>query len=288
MRERAIKEFESVFEQASIPVLDIREVAIKRIAAVLKGSPLDETIVTLAAHLKERFGAQVDVHWASAAKASLETAQGGGLHPAEAAFASTAELVGQVSIRRSQLVLVPDPQDETARVVDLDALIQGTRPPILLIREPIWEPGDVFKKVLHSLTGNFQQEENFAYSFTLVQEHGTLLLLHTIDVQDLDDVRQALRVSPTIDADEREELLDRMTHQGERYLKAVVATRREMSCDVTYRLRVGQVVPTVRQELELGQHGLLVVGHHREGHSHVDAEDYQLMRSVRNIPVLAL
>ncbi len=288
MRERAIKEFESVFEQASIPVLDIREVALKRIAAVLKGSPLDETIVTLAAHLKERFGAQVEVHWVAAAKTSLEAARGGGLQPADQPFASTAELVGQVSIGRSQLVLVPEPQDPIARVVDLDALIQGTRSPILLIREPITDPGDVFRKVLHSLTGNFQQKENFAYSFTLVREHGTLVLLHTIDVQDLEEVRQALQVSPTLDSGEREELLDRMAHHGERYLKAVVATSREMPCDVTYRLRVGEVIPTVRRELERGDYGLLVVGHHREGHSHIDAQDYQLMRSVRNIAVLAL
>ena len=161
-------------------------------------------------------------------------------------------------------------------------------PPILLVGSAIGDPAAVFHKILHSLTGNFQQTQNFAYSFTLAEDDGRLLLLHTIDEGEVQDVREALQVAPDIAAETGEALLQTVAHHGERYLKAVVAAARELPFDVSYRLAVGEIVPTVREELARGNYGLLVIGSHHEGHSHVTADDYQLMRQVRDIPVLAL
>ncbi len=288
MRERAIEEFESVFEQASIPVLDIEEIPIQRISAVLDGSDLDRTVLTLAEHLQQRFTAQVQLHWTDSARPAVQDATARGLDPQDKPFASTAELVGQNSNARAQLVLLPESPQEGERFLDLDQLVQGTRPPVLLLRRPIDEPRSLFRNILHSLTGNFRQKENFAYSFTLVDEQGSLLLLHTIDVQELEDVRDALKVARTIEAGQEKELLERMTHHGERYLKAVVAASRDQPYDVNYRLALGDVVAAVRGELERGDYGLLVVGHHHQGHSHIAAADYQLMHAVRDIPILAL
>ena len=152
----------------------------------------------------------------------------------------------------------------------------------------IGEPADVFRKILHSLTGNFQQTQNFAYSFTLAETDAALLLLHTIDSGELADVRDALLVSPDIAEKSGDELLESMAHHGERFLKAVVAASRKRPFEVTYRLAVGDVVPTVGRELERGDYGLLVVGSHRDGHSYLAASDYQLMHTVLDIPVLAL
>ena len=63
MRENSLDEFESIFERASIPVLDITEIRIARIAAVLKNDPLDASVVALAGYLKERFDAVVRLHF---------------------------------------------------------------------------------------------------------------------------------------------------------------------------------------------------------------------------------
>lgn len=289
MLERSLDEFEAIFERATIPVLDIRELALTRLSAVLKGDPLDASIVALASYMQQRFGAEVQVHWPAGREAVLEPARAAGLTPAERPFASTAELVGQVAIGRRQLILVCEPADEGQRLLDVAALIQGTAPPVLLVRRPIAQPEEVFRRILHSLTGNFRQTQNFSYSFTLVENAGgSLLLLHTIDESDLADVRQALRVSPHVPADGRQELLAGLSKQGERYLKAVVAASRKYPYEVTYRLALGEVVPTVQEELRRGGHTLLVVGHHREGHSFIEAADYELMHEVLDIPVLAL
>ena len=293
MRERSLDQFESIFERASIPVLDIQELDLKRIAAVLRGDELDESVLRLAEYLSRRFGAEVRLHWSATLNADQVAgqAQAGGFAPAPGPFGSTAELVGQISIGRSQLVLLPDPAGETPALppaVDIDRLVQGTAPPILLIRRSVEHPQAVFQRILHSLTGNFQQTRNFAHSFALVEEGGTIVLLHTINQTELHDVRDALRVSPDIAATGGEELLQSLTRRGERYLKAVVAASRKFPYDVSYRLAVGEVRATVERELAAGEYGLLVVGRHQEGYSHVEAEDYQLMHQVRHVPVLAL
>ena len=289
MRERSLDEFESIFEQAAIPVLHIENVELTRISAVVKGDPLDDSILKLASYLATRFGSEVHVHWLARTSTdeALEDARRQGLSPADHPFASTAELVGKVSIARSRLVLLPEPAPEGARVIDLDHLVQGAAPPVLLLRNPVGEPRALFRKILHSLTGNFRQTQNFAYSFTLAEEDATLLLLHAIDVSELKDIRDALRISPGADQT-GDELLKSLAHQGERFLKAVVAASRKQPFEVRYRIAVGNVVPTVGHELERGDYGLLVVGSHREGHSHIAASDYQLMHTVRDIPVLAL
>lgn len=291
MLERSLDEFEAIFERASIPVLDIRELQLARIAAVLKGGPLDDSVVGLAEYLKTRFGAEVRVHWPGGldVTSTLDRADSAGLERSGRPFGSTAELVGQISIGRSQLILLPEPMDAQRRVLNLDLLIQGALPPIMLIREPIDEPQRVFRHVLHSLTGNFRQTQNFAYSFTLVENAGgKLLLLHTIDESELEDVRQALQLSQNVPAAGRAELLALLARLGQRYLKGVVAASRQQPYDVSYRLAIGEVVPTVRAELESGRHTLLVVGCHRAGHSFIEAADYELMHEVRAIPVLAL
>jgi len=290
MRERAIEQFKSIFERASIPVLDIREVALRRISVVIKNDPLDESALKLAAYLQKRFQADVRVHWLTSVAESLvavaESEHGFGR--ASGPFESTAALVGQIALTHSQLVLIPEPEDEGARVVDTDALVKGSAPPILLLRRPVEQPRTVFQNILHSLSGNFQQTENFSYSFALVEDQGMLRLLHAIDQQDLTTVREAMQVSTDVsDADEKE-VLARLARHGERYLKAVVAASREMPYEVNYRLRLGDVIAAVQAELAAGSYGLLVVGHHEERHSRITAADYQLMHLVRDVPVLAL
>ena len=290
MREHSIDEFESLFERASIPVLDIQNVALTRFSAVLKGEALDASVLALTAHLKQRFGGDVTLLRSSGVspEQAKAAADKHGFAVAERPFASTAELVGQVSIGKSQFVTLSESTVDADDELDLDALVQGTTPPVLVIRQPVPDPATIFRNILHSLTGQFQQKQNFAYSFTLAEDGGRLTLLHAIAAHEVQDVRDTLRVSPDIADETADALVERLAHHGERYLKAVVAASRQRPFDVSYRLAVGEIVPTVRSQLDAGDYGLLVVGCHHEGYSQVTAEDYQLMHQVRDMPVLAL
>ena len=286
MRNRSIDEFESLFEQAAIPVLDIHELTLARISAVLTGDSLDASVLKLATYLKSRFRVDLSIHWGGAIEVPPEETEA--FADTIQSYGSTAELVGQVEIWRSQLVLLPEPELACLVDIDIDVMVQAVSPPILLIRQPVEQPSRIFGKVLHSLTGDFQQSRNFAHSFTLVEDGGAIMLLHTIDQQDIAEVRNALKATPSIDTLESQDLMDALTGHGERYLKGVVAASRSSPYDVSYRLTVGQVISAVQNELSRGDYGLLVVGRHHGGYSAVDADDYQLMHTIRNIPVLAL
>jgi len=139
MRERSLDEFESIFEQASIPVLDIRTVPLTRISAVLAGGPLDASVLALAARLNRRLGSEVRVHWPAATTLDCvqKLAHDAGIKTERLPFASTAELVGQISIARSRLLLLPVPEDETAKQIDLDEVVGATVPPVLIIRTAV-------------------------------------------------------------------------------------------------------------------------------------------------------
>ncbi len=288
MREKSIEQFEALFERASIPVLHIERVPLARIAAVCKNDPLDASALRLARHLHARFGSRVDVFFSRRAgrKQIASAAAGFDLHPEP--FDSTAELVGQLTIAGSELLILPEPADAPARVVKLDELVLGSAPPVLVFRQPIDDPRAVFARILHTLSGNFTQTRNFSYSFTLVEDGGQIELLHVIDQTELEPVCQTLRLSPQ-HAGDADALITRVQQLAEKYLRAVVSAARPAPCEVGYRLAVGPVVETVQTQLAASTWGLLVVGRHDDtGRSHVNAQDYQLLHRVREVPVLAL
>ncbi len=286
MREKSIEQFEAVFERASIPVLNIERLELARIAVVCKHDPLDESALRIARHLQQRFGSHVEVFYSRRADRERIASQAAGLSLCDEPFDSTAELVGQLSITGAELLILPEPADAPARVVDLDALVLGSAPPVLVFRQPVEDPAQVFAGILHALSGNFRQTRNFSYSFTLVEHGGRIELLHVINRDELEPVCQTLRLEAgDQDADA---LIQRIQQHAERYLRAVLAASRDAPCQVGYRLAVGSVVQTVQNEVRHGDWGLLVVGRHEQGRSHVSAEDYQLMHLIRDVPVLAL
>jgi hypothetical protein len=289
VRDRSLGEFESIFERASIPVLEIPEVPLKRVSVCLSAGMLDGSLLTLANYFKQRFDSEIMLHWSSAveddeaqAVASREMLQQAG-----GAFGSLNELIEQIVVAETELIIVAS-GEQGLEPENLDRLVSELGPPVLMVPCAIEDPQQTFRSALHSLTGSFQQRKNFAFSFRLVELGGRLLLLHTISDTEVDDVRESLRVAPRVSQEEAAELLLAMGHHGERYLKAIVSASSELDCDVTYRISLGNPVELVRSELECRPYGLLVVGCHRQGASHVAADVYQLMHTVTRVPVLAL
>ncbi|MHC5111120.1 MAG: hypothetical protein ACYTHJ_14720 [Planctomycetota bacterium] len=288
MREDSLDEFEAVFEQASIPVLEIQKVVFREVGVVLRDHALDNSALDVAQYLRKRFGSELVTFFPTAMpRSSAENhAEAHGASLAESGYGSSAELIGQVALNKLDLVIDPVLDGEGGD--SLDALIESTAPPILILRKPVIDTRAMFSHVLHSLTGNFQQSENFSCSFSLAESGGRVLLLHAINESEMIDIREALQAARHVDDRTSSEVLEEMSHHGERFLKGVVAATRSETLDVSYRLSIGAVDVVVREALANSPFGLLVIGCHSEGKSHVSADDYRLIHSIHEVPILAL
>ena len=109
MRQRSLHEFESLFERASIPVLDIEPVKIGRIAVVCEGATLDGSALETGDYLKRRFAAEGALLWSSDwdDESALSVASRKEFQPASEAFTSTEELVSQIGSTGAKLVVLP-------------------------------------------------------------------------------------------------------------------------------------------------------------------------------------
>ncbi|MCH7958809.1 MAG: hypothetical protein IID08_01670 [Candidatus Hydrogenedentes bacterium] len=290
MYESSIDEFEALFERASIPVFDLPHVALKSIAFVPDGSDVDRSCVALLGSLKNRFDAEVQVYRDPCVDpeytAALATAHS--FKVAGESYLTPKELTAALNKGGHDLILLTESDTSESHAATLDELVQHAHVPVLVVRTPIEAPEDVFTKVLHSMTGNLESINHLAYSFSLVEDGGALMLLHTVEHTELEDLRDTLRVSKEVAARDGEALLEDLKHHAERYLKGVVASARDEPYAVDYHLRIGDAITAVERELRIGHSTLLVVGTHHEGSSHVDALEYQLMHRVSAIPVLAL
>jgi len=265
-------------------VFEIPEIELKRIAAVLDGSELDPSVLRLSRWLSERFEAHVSLFLSG----STDTVMPEWFEGEPESYDGPLELTNTLNERGCQLMIFPQWGEDMHPLTELDDLVRLSRPPVLVLRNEIEHPETAFGKVLHSLTGNLAEIEHLSYSFTLVRDAGKLVLLHSVAEEEVDGLKETLKVSPGITTRKGDELLRDMTRHAERVLKGIVGASRNEPYDVTYHLGVGDALMAVQHELSMGGYGLLVIGTHIEGKSHIDADDYQLLRRVREIPVLAL
>ncbi len=287
MKSKSFDEFESLFERASIPVFDIPPLALQNIAVVLEGGALDNSMLELANHLATRF--QADCIAYRPGKILASDAEGDvrkhHIELASQCFEQSENLAGQLNDAQTRLVIYGAGEGSESAV---DSMVFGCDAPILILRQPVADPGAVFQRVLHSLTGNLTGIRNLAYSFNLVASSGELVLMHTIEEEEIDEVRDTLRVSPGISDASGDELVADLTCHAERFLKGMVEASRDEPYEVSYRLGVGDVLNVVQYELSRENYSLLVLGTHEAGKSRIDAEEYRLMHMAVEIPVLAL
>jgi len=289
MREHSLDEFESLFERASIPVFDIPDLELANIAAVISQTDLDYSVLGLAQYFKARFNSEVQVYWPTKVNEqhNIDMARKYNLSPASA-YGAVEDLVAALAAESCRLLIWPISESNEVAEGELDTLVQSAEPPIFIVRQQIPQPSRVFIRVLHSLCGSLERVQHLAYSFSLVADQGLLVLMHTIEEHEIEEVRDTLKVSPEISGASGAALIADLTQHAERYLKGLVASSRDEPYRVQYRLGMGEVLQVVRHELSQGDYGLLVTGSHEHGHSDIAAMDYQLMHQVRDIPVLAL
>jgi len=314
MDERALNEFESVFEASVRPRVDIAPIAWTRIVVALDGSDRDASGVAAAAHLARRVKCPVHLLATRAAlegedEAALRSALDERLVAARAQVEEAGlELDGRVAVGSpgevllaelesapTSLVVVPTPHggqtpDATTLGSTVDHLLRVADTPALLVKAPIAEPAKVFERLLAYLPGGFEVGPHFSIPFGLVEPQGELELMHVVNADEVHRYAAAFQVTADGDdeASKAAAMIRGIEAQMTALLRAAVAQVRDEPFECRSTVTQGNPVQQVALHLVNRRTTLLVVESESRPETPVSPEAYTLLKEITGVPVLAL
>lgn len=314
MDERALNEFESVFEAAVRPSVNIEPLAWSRILVALDGSDREASAMAVATHLAQRVGCALHL---IATRAILEGEEEAKLRETldlrlaaatrvaeEAKLEVTGEvqlgspgeiLLAQLEAAPTTLLIVPTPHggqtpDQTTLGSTVDHLLKVSDTPALLIKAPISDPAAVFKRLLAYLPGGFEVGPHFSIPFGLVEPQGQLELMHVVNEEEVQRYAAAFEVTP--DADEGSAKAEAMIRGIESKMTALLQAAVKEVRDEPFECRsfVTQGNPVEQVALHVLNQGdsLLIVESESRPETPVSPEAYTLLKEITGVPILAL
>ena len=313
MDERSIDEFESLFESAIRPSVEIEPVEWTRILVSLDGSNRMGTATAVALHLAQRVKVPVRFlstlrmwqgedeatskktlqEWLDVAlrKASDVGVQASGItvhgHPGDA-------IVTEVESEPCSLLIAPTPHgeddllDRTTLGVTVDHLLTKLEVPMLLIKEALDNPEQVFAQILMYVPGSFEIGPHFSIPFGMVEASGQLELLHVVDEADIRRVAQALEITPDVDSSKSESIERSVEAHMEHLLGEAVEEVRNESYTCRSVVEIGNPIERVALNLLRGKNTLLVVDSETRSDVPIEAEAYSIIKQIAGVPILVL
>ena len=313
MDERSIDEFESLFESAIRPSVEIEPVEWTRILVSLDGSDRADAATAVALHLAQRVKVPVRFlstlrmwqgedqaatkktlqEWLDAAlrKASDAGVQASGItvhgHPGDA-------IVTEAESEPCSLLIAPTPygeedlSDRTTLGVTVDYLLTKLEVPMLLIKEILDNPEQVFAQILMYIPGSFEIGPHFSIPFGMVETSGQLELLHVVEEADIRRVAQALEITPDIDSGKSESIERSIEAHMEHLLGEAVKEVRNESYTCQSVVEVGNPIERVALNLLRAKNTLLVVDSETRSDVPIEAEAYSIVKQIAGVPILVL
>lgn len=314
MDESALNEFESLFEAAVRPTVELQPVRWSRVVVALDGSERGEAAVAVAVAIAKRFAAPafflatrallegVDEatlqakldEGVAAAKAQAEAA--GVVADGAARIGAPGEVILAEERREpTSLLVVPTPHggqtpDQTTLGSTVDHLLKASDVPTLLIKAPLAAPAGLFQRILAYIPGGFTVGPHFSIPFALTEPGGTLELMHVVDADEVRKYAAAFDITPDDDTEERQAatMIRGLEEKMTALLEAAVGEVRDEP--FTCRSLVGEGNPIQRVALRLlNEHvTLLVVESESRPEVAVPAEAYAMIKEITGVPILAL
>ncbi|RMG07778.1 MAG: universal stress protein [Planctomycetota bacterium] len=312
--ERALNEFESVFEAAVRPRVRLAPVRWARILVALDGSPASASGIALGELLAQRKDAAL--HFlatrslapgedAARAAETLEAEQTTAVAQAKqkelkvsgsAALAPPGDaILAELRAAPTSLLVIPTPfggqtPDATSLGSTVDHLLRASDCPALLLKHPVLRPEDVFRRVLAYVPSGFEVGPHFSIPFDLVEPNGTLELIHVVNEREI--ARYAAAFEVTADGDDERAKTQSMVEGIERRMTALLdaALREVRNEPFTCRSVVvhGDPLERVASHVLDFEASLLVVESESRPETPVTPEAYHLLKEITGIPLLAL
>jgi len=300
MKERDLDEFESLFQRAIVPTIEVEKIDISDVIVLADFSDRAEACGKVAADLRERFGARVSVRFLlhpaehaheGDARARMERIGGGERRIVEGD--PVAHLREICEEEKPSLIIAPAPLhlreeagDDLALGTFVDTLLVATAIPTLLIRGPA--DGAIFDRILAKIPGGRHELiEQFSFAFALCRPGGLIRLLHVVEEARLKELGELLEVAPEIYTDEGAAgLLSAIETRMNHLLRGAVRTAKDAAFTVETDLAVGDPFEILPKKAK--GYSLLIVGAASEHIEFLESRAYALIRSVPGISVLAL
>jgi nucleotide-binding universal stress UspA family protein len=314
MDERALNEFESVFESAVKPQVTIAPIEWTRIVVALDGSERGASALAVGTHLAKRVGCALYLVatralLAGEEESTLATALRERLDTARAEVEEAGVPVdGRVQIGApgevlltvlreapTTLLVIPTPHggqtpDQTTLGSTVDHLLSVSDCPALLIKSPLSDPAGVFKRLLAYIPGGFEVGPHFSIPFGLVEPQGRLELMHVVNEEEVR--RYAAAFGVTADGDDEQTkaraMIEGLEETMTGLLEAAVKEVRDEPFTCLSSVKEGNPVQQVA--LHLVNHGdsLLVVESESRPETPVSPEAYTLLKEITGVAILAL
>ena len=273
MKERDLDEFESLFQRAIIPTIEVSKIVLPEIVVLADGSATAAACDGIAEHLRQRFGSRVeknDIREWSDPLAQIRRITGKG---------------------KPSLVIAPAPlrlRDDEDHVVGemVDALLVATSIPTLLVRGT--PDASLFERILAKIPGGRHELiEQFSVAFALCTAGGTIRLLHIVNERDLARLARVLEVTPEIDtAAGSEDLRTAIETRMDHLLRGAIRAAEGAPFRVESAIEVGDPLEIVPRQAR--DFSLLIVGSQSSHEEFLATRAYELIRRLPDMSVLAL
>jgi hypothetical protein len=285
MKERDIDEFESLFQRAIIPTIEVSRIAIPDIVVLADGSATADACARIAQHLRGRFRSRVCVHYL----------RNPGDLPADDHRVVEGDPLKHLrhitDEEKPALIIAPAPlhleDSEDPGLGDLvDALLVATAIPTLLVRGTPDE--SIFQRILAKIPGGRHDLiEQFSVAFALCGAGGTIRLLHIVNEHDVQRLANVLEITPEIDtAEGTEELLHAIETRMDHLLRGAIRAAEDAPFRVESDIEVGDPFVIVPEQAK--DFSLLIVGSQSSHEEFLSSRAYELIRRLPDVTVLAL
>jgi len=309
--ERAIDEFESIFERSHVPVPDITRVSLDRVLVALDFGKSTPGLTEIAKTLSERFSSRllfvlpIDVP-----ESALDTAKERGeallqeirgrFPEAEAVLdvgPAAAALAARIATHSPSMALIPAPfrhfegEDRGGGIGNVaETLLDQCDLPILIVREGSRAGADLFDRVLAVIPGPFDLVGEFDLAFTLCVRDGKLMLLHVIDEEVLAQFADAFQLSAEVETGEgRDELIAGLERKMQVVLKGAQKAGEDWPFAIIPAIEIGNPVAVCRRYIKQeGVSAIIVRTRTGEGRGQPEAQAFELVRVIDEVPVIAL
>jgi nucleotide-binding universal stress UspA family protein len=285
MKERDLDEFESIFQRAIIPTIEVDRIAIPDIVVLADASETAAACGRIAQHLRDRFRSRVCVHYL----------KNPGDLPADdhrvVEGDPLAHLRRITDEEKPSLIIAPAPlhigdRDDEGLGDLVDALLVATSIPTLLVRGT--PDASIFQRILAKIPGGRHDLiEQFSVAFALCGAGGTIRLLHIVNEQDVQRLASALEITPEIEtADGVEDLVQAIETRMDHLLRGAIRAAKDAPFHVESDIEVGDPFVIVPQQAR--DFSLLIVGSQSSHEEFLSSRAYELIRRLPDVTVLAL